>query len=34
MQRHGLTHILTFDIADFRRYSAIGLLNPEELVAA
>jgi predicted nucleic acid-binding protein len=33
MQRHGLTHILTFNTADFKRYSGITLLNPASLVA-
>jgi predicted nucleic acid-binding protein len=32
MQRHGLTHLLTFNLADFRRYNAIQLLDPHSLV--
>ena len=28
MQRHGLTHLLTFNQADFQRYSGIELLDP------
>lgn len=31
MQRHGITHLLTFNIADFRRYSSVELLNPNAL---
>ena len=34
MQRHGVSHLLTFNIADFRRYTGVELLNPEELGAA
>ena len=33
MQRHGLSHLLTFNPSDFKRYSAIQLLEPG-LVAA
>jgi predicted nucleic acid-binding protein len=29
MQRHGLTHLLTFNLGDFQRYPAIELLDPE-----
>lgn len=28
MRRHGLTHLLTFNTADFNRYSGIELLDP------
>lgn len=31
MQRHGLTHLLTFNVADFRRYSEIEVLDPHLL---
>jgi len=30
---HGLTHILTFDISDFARYSEITVVNPREIVS-
>ena len=30
---HGLTHILTFDISDFARYSEITAVNPREIVS-
>jgi predicted nucleic acid-binding protein len=33
MQRHGLTHLLTFNLTDFRRYNAIQLLDPHSLAA-
>jgi predicted nucleic acid-binding protein len=29
MQRHGLAHLLTFNIADFQRYAGIELLDPQ-----
>lgn len=29
MRRHGLSHILTYNTADFRRYADISLLHPE-----
>ena len=29
MHRHGLTHLLTFNIADFKRFSGITILDPE-----
>jgi predicted nucleic acid-binding protein len=32
MQRHGLTHLLTFNAADFKRFSGITLLDPLALV--
>jgi predicted nucleic acid-binding protein len=28
MQRHGLTHILTFNLDDFKRYPAVQVLDP------
>ena len=28
MQRHGVTHLMTFNLTDFRRYSEIELLDP------
>jgi predicted nucleic acid-binding protein len=34
MQRHGLTHLLTFNVADFRRYSSIELLDPQLITAS
>jgi predicted nucleic acid-binding protein len=34
MQRHGLTHILTFNGKDFERYSGIGILDPQSLVTS
>ena len=33
MQRHGLTHLLTFNGEDFRRYPGIQLLAPQEIAA-
>lgn len=33
MLRHGVTHILTFNADDFRRYRGIGVLTPSELAA-
>jgi predicted nucleic acid-binding protein len=30
MQRHGLTHLLTFNLTDFRRYSGVDLLDPQD----
>ena len=33
MYRHGLTHLLTFDISDFRRYPDISLLEPQSVAA-
>ena len=32
MQTYGLTHLLTFNVADFQRYPAIMVVNPAELV--
>lgn len=28
MERHGLTHLLTFNLTDFQRYASIQLLDP------
>lgn len=33
MTRHGVTHLLTFNVVDFRRYSSIAILPPGEVVA-
>jgi hypothetical protein len=33
MQRHQLSHILTFNVEDFRRYPAIQVLNPHAVAA-
>lgn len=33
MQRHGLLHLLTFNDADFRRFSGIDVLAPADIVA-
>ena len=33
MQRHGLTQLLTFNLADFRRYHEIELLDPQIIAA-
>jgi predicted nucleic acid-binding protein len=33
MQRHGLTHLLTYNLTDFRRYATIKLLDPHALPA-
>jgi predicted nucleic acid-binding protein len=29
MQRHGLTHLLTFNVADFKRFAFIDVLDPQ-----
>jgi predicted nucleic acid-binding protein len=34
MQVHGLTHILTFNVQDFRRYPDIITVHPQDLVDA
>lgn len=34
MQRHGLSHLLTFNTADFQRYTSLGLLAPHAIVNA
>jgi predicted nucleic acid-binding protein len=34
MQVHGVTHLLTFNDADFRRFSAITVLTPAAVLAA
>jgi predicted nucleic acid-binding protein len=31
MQRHGLTHLLTFNASDFERYPAIHVINPNDV---
>jgi len=31
MQVHGLTHILTFNVADFRRYPVVTVVHPREV---
>lgn len=33
MQRHGLTHLITFNVADFLRYPGITLLEPQSVAA-
>lgn len=33
MLRHGVTHLLTFNGADFQRYPHVTVLNPEEVAA-
>jgi predicted nucleic acid-binding protein len=33
MQRHDLTHLLTFNVADFQRYAGIDLLDPQSVVS-
>jgi len=33
MQRHGLTYLLTFNTADFSRFTAIHGLSPEDILA-
>lgn len=33
MQRHGVTHILTFNVHDFKWYPGIEVLDPERVVA-
>ena len=33
MEPHGLTHLLTFNLADFRRYSNIQLLDPAVVIS-
>jgi predicted nucleic acid-binding protein len=32
MQRHEISHLLTFNAPDFKRYSFIGLLNPDDVL--
>jgi predicted nucleic acid-binding protein len=34
MQKHGLTHILTFNTGDFARYPNVATLSPSAVVAA
>jgi predicted nucleic acid-binding protein len=31
MQRHGLTHILTFNVGDFKRYDQITVIDPQQV---
>jgi predicted nucleic acid-binding protein len=31
MQRHGLTHILTFNVGDFKRYNQITAIDPQQV---
>jgi predicted nucleic acid-binding protein len=33
MQRHGLTHLLTFNLANFRRYAEIEIIDPRSLAS-
>lgn len=33
MLRHGLTHLLTFNTQDFRRYEEIVAIHPDQLIA-
>jgi predicted nucleic acid-binding protein len=33
MKRHGLTHLLTFNLADFQRYEGIDLIDPQAVSA-
>jgi len=33
MLRHGLTHLLTFNIEDFKRYPSINILDPKVVAA-
>jgi len=34
MKVHGMTHLLTFNAADFKRFLDITVLNPDEIVAS
>jgi predicted nucleic acid-binding protein len=34
MQRHGLTHLLTFNVPDFQRYRTVAILDPRSLISA
>jgi len=34
MQRHGLTHLLTFNSSDFQRFTNIVVLNPTQKFSA
>jgi predicted nucleic acid-binding protein len=34
MLAHGLTHLLTFDVGDFRRYAQITAVHPEDVADA
>lgn len=33
MQRHGVTHLLTFNVSDFARFPGITVLAPEDILA-
>ena len=33
MQRHNLTHLLTYNVTDFQRYPGIALLDPQSVVS-
>jgi hypothetical protein len=33
MERHGLTHLLTFNLVDFQRYAGLELLDPHQVAA-
>jgi predicted nucleic acid-binding protein len=33
MERHGLSHLLTFDSSDFPRYASVQLLDPAQVAA-
>jgi predicted nucleic acid-binding protein len=33
MTRHGVTHLLTFNVVDFRRYPSVTILAPGEVVS-
>lgn len=33
MKAHGITHLLTFNDADFRRYPGITVVHPQDLIA-
>jgi predicted nucleic acid-binding protein len=32
MKRHGMRHLLTFNVADFKRYSEIQVISPAEIL--
>jgi predicted nucleic acid-binding protein len=34
MKAHGITHLLTFNDADFRRYPGITVVHPQDMIAA
>jgi hypothetical protein len=33
MERHSITLLLTFNVGDFKRFSPIQILDPQEIVA-